>query len=463
MRTSSPPSASPVLVPRRVVQTETRAAELAAYVAELVHAWSKTLTVLAFTLVPIFFILDSFMMPPELLGRFAIYRGGATVAVIAQHILLRLTRPSRLSVLHGYFITLAVGGTIALMTTDLGGFSSTYYAGLNLVTVAVTILLPWGLLHSTVNALLVLVMYVGLNVALPSTADVPWATLLNNLFFMSGTAVIAVAVSYVKHRLVQTEFLARQDLRAARDALWGEMEVAKRIQTSLLPKIHRLRRYEVAASMVPATEVGGDYYDVIESPEGRLWISIGDVSGHGVESGLIMMMAQTSLATVVHETPRISPSAALVQVNRVLHQNIQRLGADRYMTVTALALGDTAAVFAGQHQDLLVYRAASRSVERVPTRGTWLGVRDDVSGEMSDAEIEIAEGDLLLLHTDGVTEAQDASGRFYGEERLMQVFARCAELEVGEIVANVVRDVLTFAERQDDDVTVVAIRRRPAD
>ena len=81
------------------------------------------------------------------------------------------------------------------------------------------------------------------------------------------------------------------------------MEVAKRIQTSLLPQNRRVGGYDVAARMQPAAEVGGDYYDIIQAGEDRNWIAIGDVSGHGVESGLVMMMTQTSILSLVQREP----------------------------------------------------------------------------------------------------------------------------------------------------------------
>ncbi|TFH00942.1 MAG: hypothetical protein E4H13_06185, partial [Calditrichales bacterium] len=86
------------------------------YLNSIIHQWLKTLTTFAFTLVPIFFILDYFTMPEELLTRFGIYRLIPTVFAIIQFFIIKYTKPSNLSYIHGYFITIVVGGTIALMT-----------------------------------------------------------------------------------------------------------------------------------------------------------------------------------------------------------------------------------------------------------------------------------------------------------------------------------------------------------
>ncbi len=433
--------------------------DLDAYTSELIHDWSKTLTTLGFTLIPIFFILDNFMMPRELIPRFAIYRAVTTAIVIVQYVVLRATRPSRWSFLHGYFFSTIVGLMIALMTTDLGGFNSTYYAGLNLVLIAVNLLLPWDVVHSCVNSVVIMGLYVGLNLAIRQSEPVHKEILINNLYFMSSTAIIAVSINYVKQKLIRQEFQLRSDLKAARDALWGEMEVAKHIQTALLPRVHQVEGYKVAATMLPADEVGGDYYDVIETGDGEVWLSIGDVSGHGVESGLIMMMTQTSLFTTVNRASGQKPSEVLTRVNAIIRKNINRLGTDRYMTCTALQLRPDSMVFAGKHQDILIYRAAKGAAEFVPSDGVWLGIVDDISSKIEDASAPIAEGDVILLYTDGVTEAMNERREMFGEERLRQALLRNANLDVEQIVTNVVRDVTDFMRGQRDDLTLVAVKR----
>lgn len=440
-----------------VSRKRTDPGDLRAYIQGISHQWSRTLTALGFTLIPLFFILDVFMMPRQLLPRFAAYRGVTEVIVLAQYVVLRLTRASRWSFLHGYFFSVVVGGMIALMTTDLGGFNSTYYAGLNLVLIAVNLLLPWSAIDSAVNSVITLGLYLGLNLAFPQ--PVRQDILLNNLYFLASTGVITVSITYVKQRLITEEFLLRADLKAARDALWGEMEVAKRIQTSLLPRTKFVGGYEVAAVMVPADEVGGDYFDVIESSPGETWVAIGDVSGHGVESGLIMMMAQTSVFSTVNRAGGQKPSQVLREVNQVLKKNISRLGTDRYMTCMALQLLPDRINFAGKHQDLFIYRARSGTVEVVSTDGVWLGIVDDIGDLLADDTRPIEPDDVVLLFTDGVTEAMNGNRQLFGDDRLRQALARTAHLDPDAIVRTVVREVTGFMTRHSDDITVVALKR----
>jgi hypothetical protein len=256
------------------------------YLNGIIHEGLKTLTALGYTLVPIFFLLDFFTMPKELLPRFGIYRLISTLLVLFQYFIIRYTKPSNLSYFHGYFVSINVGGIIALMTVDLGGFNSSYYAGLNLVIIAVNLLLSWEAIHSAINSLIIISVYIILNFV--AAKDFTHTSLINNCFFLFATAIIAGSINHVKHKLVKQEFFLRVELRKARDALWSEMELAKRIQTALLPDNEKIKGFEIAATMSPAEEVGGDYYDIIETPKGDKWVTIGDVSGHGVDSGLLM-------------------------------------------------------------------------------------------------------------------------------------------------------------------------------
>ena len=441
-----------------------------AYVEELVHAWSGTAALVGIALVPLFFVLDWAVVPPHLVGRCALYRGVVVAGLALQVALVRSTRAGPLSFLHAYASSLLVGGAITWMTVDQGGFDSSYYAGLNLVIIAVNLFLPWRALHSALNAFVTIAVYV--------TANALWggpyhAThLLDHLFFMCSTAVIAVVMQGVKHRLVQREFLARAalteangrldrargEVQVARDALWGEMEVATRIQTALLPPDRALGPYRVAARMLPAAEVGGDYYDLVEGA-GSTWVAIGDASSHGVEAGLVMMMAQTAVQTVVLHDPSLGPAGVFRAVNRVLFEDITRLGGGRYMTMNLVRLEQDRLVVAGKHQDLLVWRAAGQRVETVVNEGAWLGVVRDLEGEVPEQVVPMAPGDAALFYTDGAVEAAGRGGAMFGEARLAQALERAAGLPPAEALRAILGEVTRFQVRQDDDVTLMLVCR----
>ncbi len=335
-------------------------------------------------------------------------------------------KPSVYSYDHGYFVSRNIGGIIALMTVDLGGFNSNHYAGLNLGIIGVNLLLPWKSRHSAINSLIIIMLYVVFNLMADNNFNPD--ILANNLFFLTSTAIIAVSINHVKHNLIRKEFDLLVELKKARDALWSEMELAKRIQTALLPNKQRIKGFDIASVMLPAKEVGGDYYDIIETPEGGKWITIGDVSGHGVDSGLIMMMAKTCISSTVTSNRNCQPSELLIFVNQVIRENISRLGSDDYMTMMAIRFNESKMTIAGKHQDVIIYRSALNKTETVPVNGTWLGITDKIENYLTDINKNIGDGDIVLLFTDGVTESINQNGEMYGQVRLEQSLNQYADL-----------------------------------
>lgn len=427
------------------------------YLQLVTHDWLRTLTMLGFTLIPLFFILDYFMLPRENLVRFAVYRVVVTAIVLGQSLLIRITPASRYSILHGYFFSAVVTLMIALMTVDLGGFSSSYYAGINLVIIATMLLIPWTLPHSIANVALIISIYVVVNLIFPK--PVSQQLLVNNLYFMISTGVISISINFVQFRLTQREFETRLELKAAKEALQGEMEIAKMIQTRLLPRALEVPGYEIYARMVTATEVGGDYYDVVSTPGGN-FLAIGDVAGHGVDSGLIMMMTQTSVASLLANRNERSISSVIEEVNGVLTENIRKLDVDRYMSLLVLRIDPSRITFAGKHQDIKIYRQRTGRVESIATAGAWIGVLKNITGLLNDQSVDLEAGDVMLLFTDGVTEAMDDKGQLYGEERLENLLQKSALSSCEDIVESIFRDVEAFQKIQNDDITLMACKKR---
>ena len=422
----------------------------------------RTTLLLGIILVPLFFLLDLLIIPEksaELLFEFALYRAVATAFLVAQYVVLLKTSHMSVTshnVFHGYLFTLLVSWPIAQMTVDLGGFNSDYYAGLNLVIIGVNLILPWKPYHSALNGLLTIFIYLLLNQLTPQDFD--QSILLNNLCFLLATVIIVSALNFTRYKLFRREFEQRMELKKAKNALWGEMELAKKIQTALLPKKNSVTGYKIAASMQPASEIGGDYYDIIELND-KQWITIGDVAGHGVDSGLIMMMTQTSIQSMLQSDPGVTPSCVLNKVNRVIKENISRLDTDHYMTLSALALYEDKIVCAGAHQDILVYCGETQSLNVVKTTGTWIGLIDDIEEHLDDTDIPIKAGDIIVLFTDGVTEATCAGGNMYGDERLQQKILEYGHLSPNEILKKILDDVHAHQENQEDDITLLIMKK----
>ena len=248
-----------------------------------------------------------------------------------------------------------------------------------------------------------------------------------------------------------------------------EMRLAREIQTVLLPAAPAIRGYEITAYMEPADYIGGDYYDVINTGSSD-WIIIGDVSGHGMPAGLVMMMVQTSIHTILDQHPAIMPSTLLSRVNRTITRNIKLLSGSRYMTITALVVKDNGLItFAGAHLDILVYRVKTGNVEEIETSGIWIGLEKDITGLLTDRSFSLENGDVMLLYTDGITEAyrkNKAAGErqgdcMFGIEKLAEIFG-----SLGNNTTEEIQKGILSAVKQDyissDDISLLAAKRLPS-
>jgi sigma-B regulation protein RsbU (phosphoserine phosphatase) len=249
---------------------------------------------------------------------------------------------------------------------------------------------------------------------------------------------------------------------AEKERLEREMEIAMRIQTSILPRIFEVGGLEIAARMIPATEVGGDYYDILPVQDG-CWIGIGDVAGHGLTAGLEMLMVQSVVAALVRENPKAAPKNHLRVLNHVLYENIHdRLQQDEHITLTLMRYSQGVVTFAGAHEEILVCRAAGGDCEVIATPGTWLGGMRDIGDVSPDSTLELRAGDLMVLHSDGVTEARDAKGNQFGSDRLCRVIEGARTEPVEVVRDRVIAAVQAWAILQDDDISVVVVRMQPA-
>jgi sigma-B regulation protein RsbU (phosphoserine phosphatase) len=247
--------------------------------------------------------------------------------------------------------------------------------------------------------------------------------------------------------------------RAERERLERELKLAQRIQTSILPRDLGVKGLDIAAVMVPAAEVGGDYYDVLPSADG-CYLGIGDVAGHGLDAGLVMMMLQSALSTAVTIAPNMRPREAIQAVNKVLHDSIRtRLLQDQHVTLTVLRYRSNGEiVYAGAHEDMLLYRGSSGRVEIVPVSGTWVGVVPNVAHLTTDQRVQLQPGDVLLLYTDGCIEATNADHQPFGLERLIQQLEKLGTEPVATLCAQLLEATQRWLHEQRDDIAFVVAR-----
>lgn len=243
----------------------------------------------------------------------------------------------------------------------------------------------------------------------------------------------------------------------------GELAIARQIQTSILPQTPQIEGFEIATAMVTASEVGGDYFDLLPAEAGGCWIGIGDVSGHGLDAGLMMLMVQSGLGALMRQDAVNDPARLVCHLNRMLHDNVRvRLRRDDFATLTLFRFfRDGRFVFAGAHEDILIWRAATRRVEQVPTPGTWVGATSDVERDMPNGENCLADGDVMLLYTDGITEARSSDGEPFGMERFAALLDTLSSAPAADICARVLAAIDAWAPQREDDRTLIALRRGP--
>lgn len=255
-----------------------------------------------------------------------------------------------------------------------------------------------------------------------------------------------------------------EQLRGENLRLGAELDVARHLQSMVLPgerEIQSVPELDIACSMRPADEVGGDYYDILRFG-GSVFLGIGDVTGHGLSAGVIMLMAQTALLTL-SESGENDMKRILTVLNQVLFKNILRINEDKNMTLAVLQYRDGAFSVVGQHEAVLICRADG-SVEVVDTMdlGIPVGLDQDIASLVGVAQFSLAPGDTVVLYTDGVTEAVNLAGELFGLDRLCASLARHRGGEAQAVMDQIMTDLYRFIGDTKilDDISLMVIRQK---
>ena len=241
-------------------------------------------------------------------------------------------------------------------------------------------------------------------------------------------------------------------------ALQNELDVASRMQQSILPTTFpEGPEFQVFGNMEPARNVGGDFFDVVPLENGRIGVGIADVSDKGVPAALFMMSSRTLLKGAAIGSS--GPGAVLREVNDLLHQDNE---ASMFVTVLYAvyepATGELTYA-SGGHDAPLVVHADGSSTSPPLTGGIALGVLPDFP--FGESSVTLSPGDIVVLYTDGVTEAMDGAGEQFGLDRLREVFAEAPPKDSQEANRAVFDAVHSFAGEVplSDDVTCVTLHR----
>ncbi len=267
--------------------------------------------------------------------------------------------------------------------------------------------------------------------------------------------------------LAKTGFLAEikrlnDQLTRENSRMSAELDITQRLQQMMLPRdedLLAISNFGIAGFMEPAVEVGGDYYDVV-SKDGGVVFGIGDVTGHGLESGVIAIMLQTAIRTLLASGHYDSRKFFQV-LNRVIYDNVRRMKCDRNLTLSLLHYKDKCVTISGQHEEVLVVRE-NGALERHDTLnlGFPLGLEKDICSFFGETRVPLQSGDVMVVYTDGITEAINCAGMSYGIERLCEVLQANHGQTVGgirEAVRNSLREY-TGGTALLDDISLLVVK-----
>ncbi len=287
---------------------------------------------------------------------------------------------------------------------------------------------------------------------------------------------MASTLAALREKLLQEKLARELELKSFR--LAQEMDIARNIQSSILPKNPVLPGYEIAAHMETASEVGGDSYDVLNTPLGN-FISIGDVSGHGLPSGIMALIEMSALHGIIQSHLAFGsppqPDKIYDMVNRVLCEiNRDRIGSDKFMTKLLLIENEGRFFHAGTHEIGLYYDSKQDAILELAEmidQTAFLGLSELVDSSTSLGSFTMAEGDFLLLYTDGLIEAKDARSEQFGLERTKQWLKQNCHQAPESILTSLRDELYRFAQDGDvrlhqghlaDDLTMLLIKRKHA-
>ncbi|MBN1211739.1 MAG: SpoIIE family protein phosphatase [candidate division Zixibacteria bacterium] len=242
-----------------------------------------------------------------------------------------------------------------------------------------------------------------------------------------------------------------------------DLAVARQVQETILPQnIHDITGVDIGAVYYPAREVGGDFYDIISIDRNQFIVVLGDVSNKGIPAALVMSAASGIIKSIIEQHPQISVDELAVSLNDLLCRAIIK---DREMFVTLffckfdLDAKRLTYCNAG-HLPGLYWEKASRKIKELPVGGPIVGQFPGI--DFKYGERELNSGDRLFLFTDGLTEAEDASGNLFGRERVEQVYVSEIDLSPKDFCLKVKEWVDRFtdgaAEDSQDDFTILQVK-----
>lgn len=256
-----------------------------------------------------------------------------------------------------------------------------------------------------------------------------------------------------------------QEVMIKQQRLERELEVAKEIQLSLIPKdMLQIPGYEISAFYKAAKEVGGDYYDILQINKEKFSIVMGDVSGKGIPAALIMTMVRSILHSVAMKNFNESADETLKELNSIIFKDLKE---DMFITIFYGILDISRNIIdiaSAGHNDTLVFRKKTENVEPYNPKGFPIGTDPGPRFDkvIKHQEILLEKEDKLIIFTDGITEAMNKENNEYGDARLIEVIRNNGKRNCKELLDEIIQDVNKFVNgaEQSDDIALVVLGRK---
>ncbi|MCD4813584.1 SpoIIE family protein phosphatase [bacterium] len=261
------------------------------------------------------------------------------------------------------------------------------------------------------------------------------------------------------------KFNAAQHNLLEQERLQQEMQVAQEIQHTLLPReLPKIEGYEVASYYRSAKEVGGDYFDFVWVDDNVLGVAVADVSGKGIPGSLVMTMIRTALR--LEARGNHNATEVMDKVNAFVTRDMKK---GMFVTMFYIILDARRRVInysSAGHNPMILYREENEEVYFLKPRGFPLGIDlpnpDLFRKSLTQESVKLKKGDLLLVYTDGITEAMNPRREQYGEQRLIDLMKQNHKLSAEDFIGKLSDDIVTFTEDypQNDDITCVAVKEK---
>lgn len=246
--------------------------------------------------------------------------------------------------------------------------------------------------------------------------------------------------------------------------LSAELDVARQLQMMVLPpesETDAIQEFDIATYMCPADEVGGDYYDALKVGD-TIFLTIGDVTGHGLPAGVVMLMAQTSFLTL-SQSGEQDMKRILSLLNQVIYRNMIRISDDKNMTLAVIRYHNQEFSVVGQHESVLICRSDGK-IEEIDTidLGLPLGLVEDIENFVAIKEFQLQSGDVMLLYSDGITEAANEQDQQFTLPKLTAALGEFHQMDAKEIRDRIIAEVYDFIGDTQiyDDISMMVIKQK---